>query len=68
MKPAKAYECEQCRDYGTIARHTGSGSYRCAGPVPDDARGCYEDYCDCPEGAKLIREDRQRDAAIAARK
>lgn len=57
LKRAKAYDCDHCRDSGTIARHTHGGGYKCAGPVPEDARGCYEDFCDqCPEGAAARRE------------
>lgn len=49
-------ECERCKDSGTIARFTSTGHYKCAGPVPEDARRCFEDFCECPEGAKLERE------------
>lgn len=67
MIPAKSYECELCRDSGVVARFTRSGGYKCAGPFPDDARGCYEDLCDCPEGVKARREERLHDAALAKR-
>lgn len=51
------FECEWCKDSGTIARFTRTGGYKCAGPVPEDARGCYEDICErCPEGRKAQRE------------
>lgn len=50
-------ECEQCKDSGVIARFTRTGEYKCAGPVPDHARGCYEDLCSCPEGQKARREE-----------
>lgn len=57
MKPAKAYDCETCKDSGTVARFTSNGNYKCAGPVPEDARRCFEAFCDCPQGASLQREE-----------
>lgn len=58
MADNKPYECDHCRDSGTVARFVSTGNYKCAGPVPDNARGCYETYCDCPIGMGLRREER----------
>jgi hypothetical protein len=55
----KSYDCEQCRDSGTVARSSITGMYKFAGPVPEDARRVYEDFCDdCAEGQKMRRETR----------
>ena len=50
-------ECDRCNDSGTIACRSRDGSYRCPGPVPDDARGVFESYCDCAIGRRLHREE-----------
>jgi hypothetical protein len=38
-------ECSKCRGSGEIACRTRDGSYKCAGPVPDDARGVFSVNC-----------------------
>jgi hypothetical protein len=37
--------CEYCNGSGEIACSTRTGRYRCAGPVPDDARGVFAGTC-----------------------
>jgi hypothetical protein len=50
-------DCDRCHDNGTIARSVRDGSYRCAGPVPDYAKGVYEAFCDCVLGQQLLCEE-----------
>ena len=49
--------CELCKDSGVVALSTRNGAYRCAGPVPDYAKGVYEGYCECDLGRRLLREE-----------
>ena len=38
-------ECSKCKGSGEIACFTRNGHYKCAGPVPDDARGVFSATC-----------------------
>jgi len=38
-------ECEHYKGSGEIACFTRNGHYKCAGPVPDDARGVFAGKC-----------------------
>jgi hypothetical protein len=51
--------CDLCKDYGIVARRVNTGTYVCAGPVPEDARRVYEDFCECEEGQRMRSEDRR---------
>ena len=59
MNSAKHYGCELCRDSGICAHYTSNGHYKCAGPVPEDARHCFEAFCTCPLGVQMEREERR---------
>ena len=52
--------CPQCNDTGLVALSTRTMSYRGPGPVPDDARGVCESYCDCPIGRGVSFQDKAR--------
>ncbi len=48
-------ECKRCNGSGEIAvRTTGSMSYVCAGPVPEDARGVIGVTCDHCRGIGYV--------------
>lgn len=50
-------ECECCRGSGELAYRTRDGSFKCAGPVPDDAKGVFVGKCyDC-NGTGQIGDD-----------
>lgn len=52
--------CERCNDTGVIGVWIRSGNYRAPGPVPEDARGTYETWCDeCEIGAKGRNAERR---------
>ena len=50
-------ECPRCAGSGEIACFTRNGHYKCAGPVPDDARGCFPAKCDECNGTGEINHD-----------
>jgi hypothetical protein len=53
-------DCDRCNGSGLIARNCSSGSYRCAGPVPEDTGvNCYEDFCDCGTGMTMRNQERR---------
>jgi hypothetical protein len=57
-------DCELCNDTGLGAkRNRYPCAYVCPGPVPDDARGVFEAFCDCEVGESARRRDRRRVAA-----
>lgn len=49
--------CKRCNQSGEIAVSARTGLYRCAGPVPDDARGVVAMTCDECHGIGMV-EDR----------
>ena len=51
--------CEMCNDTGWMCCFIRSGEWKCAGPAPDDARGCYDVTCECEEGDARRYEFRQ---------
>lgn len=50
------HECPRCEGSGEIARFIATGSYVCAGPVPDYARGVTASRCDICNGHGMIEE------------
>ena len=48
-------ECELCRVSGLVAVSISGLAHRCVGPVPEGARGVYEEFCTCVEGKILER-------------
>jgi len=50
-------DCRHCAGSGEIACFTRNGHYKCAGPVPDDARGCFAVKCDECNGTGKIDND-----------
>ncbi len=54
-------ECEYCKGSGEVAYFTRNGHYKCAGPVPDDARGCFPGKCPQCNGVGEFRTDEQED-------
>jgi len=48
--------CERCNQSGEIAVSAATGLYRCAGPVPDNARGVLGMTCDECHGIGMIKD------------
>lgn len=65
LKPKTPPACDLCKDYGIVARRVNTGAYVCAGPVPEDARRVYEDFCGCEEGEQM-RNRRSHAECLAA--
>jgi hypothetical protein len=53
-------ECERCNGSGELAYRTRDGSFKCAGPIPDDARGVSSGKCYECNGAGEIGGDDDR--------
>lgn len=52
-------ECSKCKGSGEIACRTSDGSYMCAGPVPDYARGVFSAKCFECRGTGLVDEEEE---------
>lgn len=54
-------ECEHCKGWGEIACFTRNGHYKCAGPVPEDARGVFPSKCDKCNGTGYVNDGLSED-------
>lgn len=52
-------ECDLCKYSGLVVINIRSNTYRCAGPAPENARGCTEQYCNCHEGMEARRLEKR---------
>ena len=50
-------ECSLCNGSGEIALNAWTLAYKCAGPVPDDARGVVAEICPKCRGIGYIECD-----------